>query len=62
MAPLGSQDQQTLLNRIDKLEKRVQELEGGKPQNALEAMRMVIMGPPGAGMILVVRSQKSFTR
>lgn len=50
MASLGSQDQQTLLNRIAELEKRVQELEGGKAQNALEAMRMVIMGPPGAGM------------
>ena len=49
MATISQETAKELLNRIDRLEARVQELEG-KPRNALEAMRMVIMGPPGAGM------------
>lgn len=60
MAPLGEQLVDQLKGTIDKLETRVAELEArlhGKAQSAASSlssnsdeMRIILMGPPGAGM------------
>lgn len=57
MAPLGDELVDKLKGTVDKLEARVAELEArlhGKPAGssapAEDGMRMILMGPPGAGM------------
>ena len=55
MAPLGDETVDELKKMVQKLESRVQELEGklfggAAGTNPLSAMRMIIMGPPGAGV------------
>lgn len=60
MAPLGEQLVDQLKGTVDKLEARVAELEArlqGKASGSssststsADGMRMIIMGPPGAGM------------
>jgi adenylate kinase len=60
MAPLGEQLVDQLRGTVDKLEARVAELEArlhGKVQSATSSsssssdeMRIILMGPPGAGM------------
>lgn len=59
MAPLGEQLVDQLRGTVDKLEARVAELEArlqGKaaPSSSTkdESMRIILMGPPGAGMLL----------
>jgi len=55
MAPITDQDVAELKSLVAKLERRVAELEsttGGSssaPKSTTERMRMVLMGPPGAG-------------
>ena len=58
MAPLGEQLVDQLKGTVDKLEARVAELEArlhGKPSGSSasssveDGMRMILMGPPGAG-------------
>ncbi|KAH0299783.1 hypothetical protein KCU74_g19270, partial [Aureobasidium melanogenum] len=58
MAPLGEQLVDQLKGTVDKLEARVAELEArlhGKAQSSAsssssdESMRIILMGPPGAG-------------
>lgn len=56
MAPITEEVVHGLKDKIEKLENRVQELEarlGGesKPKSIAEQMRIVLMGPPGAGMV-----------
>lgn len=59
MAPIGDDAVQTLQDLVHKLESRVKQLEdklthaqaGTKP-SAAEGVRMILMGPPGAGMII----------
>jgi adenylate kinase len=55
MAPITEEVVHGLKDMIEKLETRVQELEGrlvgdSKPKSVAEQMRIVLMGPPGAGM------------
>jgi hypothetical protein len=63
MAPITDQDAADLKGLVARLEKRVQELEAkaglSTPKTAAERMRMVLMGPPGAGKLLptIVTSQ-----
>jgi adenylate kinase len=55
MAPITDQIVDDLKSLVSKLEKRVAELESkasGTTHTATEQMRMVLMGPPGAGKIL----------
>ncbi|KAF7165645.1 hypothetical protein CNMCM5623_009784 [Aspergillus felis] len=54
MAPITEEVVHGLKDMIEKLETRVQELEGrlggeSKPKSIAEQMRIVLMGPPGAG-------------
>ena len=55
MAPITEDTVEQLKSMVHRLESRVQELEQkiqggeGASGNPLSAMRMVIMGPPGAG-------------
>ncbi|KAE8378725.1 adenylate kinase-domain-containing protein [Aspergillus bertholletiae] len=54
MAPITEEAVSGLKDIIGKLEARVEELEnrlsnGSKPKSVAEQMRMVLMGPPGAG-------------
>ncbi|RHZ55661.1 adenylate kinase ADK1 [Aspergillus thermomutatus] len=54
MAPITEEVVHGLKDMIDKLETRVQELEGrlggeSKPKSVAEQMRIILMGPPGAG-------------
>lgn len=56
MAPITDDIVDELKNTVKRLEMRVQELEGklaggGAGANPLSSMRMVIMGPPGAGRV-----------
>ena len=57
MAPIDDSTADELRGLVKKLEMRVQELEtkltgrDGSGANPLSAMRMVIMGPPGAGKL-----------
>lgn len=55
MAPITEEAVSGLKNTINQLEAKVSELEsrlanGGKPKSAAEQMRIILMGPPGAGM------------
>lgn len=59
MAPAVDNPVESLKGVIDKLEKRIEDLEarlrqasGEKPQAQPGQIRLVIMGPPGAGKIL----------
>jgi hypothetical protein len=53
MAPITDQDVSELKNLVTRLEKRVHELEAkagiSSPKTVGERMRLVLMGPPGAG-------------
>ena len=58
MAPITDDTVETLRNTIHKLESRVQQLEArlgsgdkdaSQGSDALRSIRMIIMGPPGAG-------------
>ncbi|KAF2672146.1 adenylate kinase 1 [Microthyrium microscopicum] len=55
MAPITDQDVSDLKSLVSRLEARVSELEGkatggsSQPKGAAERMRLVLMGPPGAG-------------
>jgi adenylate kinase len=57
MPPIGDSTLQGLQEMVQKLEQRVQELEGrlaGGPSKTAEgSVRMILMGPPGAGMCLL---------
>jgi adenylate kinase len=57
MAPIGDDAVQTLQELVNKLESRVKQLEdkinhaqGGTKHTPDEGIRMILMGPPGAGM------------
>lgn len=57
MAPIGDDTVQTLQELVQKLESRVKQLEDklehastGTKHTATEGVRMILMGPPGAGM------------
>lgn len=55
MAPITEEAVTGLKNTINQLEAKVSELEGrlangGKPKSVAEQMRIILMGPPGAGM------------
>ena len=55
MAPITDEMVADLKDKYHKLEARVWELEGrlaadGGKQSKAESMRMILMGPPGAGM------------
>lgn len=66
MAPLGDHLVDQLKGTVDKLEARVAELEArlqgkaaGSTAPAEDGMRMILMGPPGAGrMVSVLRMEK----
>lgn len=56
MAPIGDDAVKSLQDLVNKLESRVKELEdriqhasGGTKHTAVEGIRMILMGPPGAG-------------
>jgi adenylate kinase len=56
MAPIGDDTVQSLQELVNKLETRVKQLEdklqhasSGTTQSATEGVRMILMGPPGAG-------------
>lgn len=56
MAPITEETVSSLKDTIGKLEARVVELEsrltgGSKPKSVAEQMRIILMGPPGAGML-----------
>ena len=57
MAPITDQTVNDLKAQVAHLEKRIWELEqkerGVKPVDAADAMRMILIGPPGAGMTSV---------
>jgi adenylate kinase len=57
MAPIGDDTVKSLQELVNQLESRVKELEdrlshaaGGTKPTANEGVRMILMGPPGAGM------------
>ena len=57
MAPIGDDTVKALQDLVNKLESRVKQLEdklthaqGGTKHTAEESVRMILMGPPGAGM------------
>lgn len=55
MAPITDETISGLKDTIHKLESRVVDLEsrlvnGDKPKSLTEQMRIILMGPPGAGM------------
>lgn len=56
MAPIGDDTVQSLQELVNKLESRVKQLEdklqhasSGTTHSAAEEVRMILMGPPGAG-------------
>ena len=56
MAPIGDDAVQSLQDLVNKLETRVKQLEdklqhasSGTTHNATDGVRMILMGPPGAG-------------
>lgn len=58
MAPITEEAVSGLKNTIGQLEAKVAELEGrlangGKPKSVAEQMRIILMGPPGAGTQLL---------
>jgi adenylate kinase len=59
MAPIGDDVAQKILDSIQDLQARIKKLEdgiqhktGGPAPSAVEGVRMILMGPPGAGMWL----------
>jgi adenylate kinase len=58
MAPITDQAVDELKSLVAKLEKRVHELESkaglSAARPATEQMRMVLMGPPGAGKLILL--------
>jgi adenylate kinase len=57
MAPIGDDTVKALQDLVNKLESRVKQLEdklthaqGGTKHTSEEGVRMILMGPPGAGM------------
>lgn len=64
MAPITEEAVSGLKNAIHQLEAKVSELEsrlanGGKPKSAAEQMRIILMGPPGAGMQLTCNLKRA---
>lgn len=56
MAPITEEIVTGLKDTIGKLENRIEDLEGRlgfetKPKSVAEQMRIILMGPPGAGML-----------
>ena len=53
MAPITEETVNGLRDLVDKLEARVHQLEsklgGSEKQDASQSMRMILIGPPGAG-------------
>lgn len=56
MAPITDQTVADLKAQVQHLERRIHELEqkerGVKPVDASEAMRLILIGPPGAGKFI----------
>ena len=65
MAPIVDQVVDDLKGTISRLEARVAELEGrlggGKstPSASSEGVRMILIGPPGAGMLLFLAATRA---
>jgi hypothetical protein len=66
MAPIGDDVAQKILDSIQDLQSRIKKLEdgiqhkaGGGPPPATEGIRMILMGPPGAGMSMFLSFQES---
>lgn len=61
MAPITDQTVADLKAQVQHLEKRIYELEqkerGVKPVSPSEAMRMILIGPPGAGKERIFHTQ-----
>lgn len=64
MAPIGDDQARELLDlvqrldtRVKQLESKIESLQGGspKPIPSSKEVRMILMGPPGAGMFLARR-------
>lgn len=63
MAPITDETVEALRDTINNLESRVHQLEtklgeggrssAGKANSALQSVRMILMGPPGAGRISI---------
>ena len=66
MAPITDQTVNDLKAQVAHLEKRIWELEqkerGVKPVSASDAMRMILIGPPGAGESLTLSRIPLLTR
>ena len=66
MAPITDQTVNDLKAQVSHLEKRIWELEqrerGVKPVSASDAMRMILIGPPGAGKFPQVYRRVRLTR
>ena len=69
MAPIKDETVDALRDLINKLESRVEQLEaklhsaGGeaparKTKNSTDSIRMILMGPPGAGMHVFLESRR----
>jgi adenylate kinase len=63
MAPITEEVISGLKDTINKLEAKVSDLEdrlsnGGKPKSVSEQMRIILMGPPGAGTPSNSRNRK----
>jgi adenylate kinase len=61
MAPIGDDTVQALQELVNKLESRVKQLEdklqhasGGPAPSSSGSVRMILMGPPGAGMCSLI--------
>jgi adenylate kinase len=65
MAPITETVVDDLKSTVHRLEKRIAELEsrlsghGGGAHASEESVRMILMGPPGAGMLHSYRASKS---
>ena len=68
MAPITDDTVQALRDTVHKLESRVQQLEArlgegssgaGKSSGSLDSVRMILMGPPGAGICSIVQNAEA---
>lgn len=67
MAPITDNQIDDLKDLVHKLESRVHDLErrlesGGKKPTPVESMRMILIGPPGAGMFSTAVVLDVFTK
>jgi adenylate kinase len=65
MAPITDEIVSGLKDTISSLEARVVELESrltghNKPKSVTEQMRIILMGPPGAGMLRHYRQERQW--